>query len=215
MEISLKQRLIGAAVLIALAVIFLPMLLDGSGRREQITMRMEIPPEPQYTFEQPLPPLSPPELKVTADADSKMNEDKAEITPQANEPRQSQEIAQPVLSSPTHATRMASKPATDGTQDTAVQSDTKTKVQSELTSALVTRGWVVQVGSFRKQDNALVLRDKLRAAGYKVFTEKSGDSRKPVYRVKIGPESKRDRAVAIQAKLRSREKLKGIVLKQQ
>jgi cell division septation protein DedD len=60
-----------------------------------------------------------------------------------------------------------------------------------------------------------VLRDKLRAAGYKAFTEKGGDSRKPVFRVKVGPEPERNRAVAMQAKLKSREKLKGIVLKQQ
>lgn len=210
MEIPLKQRLIGAAVLIALAVIFLPMLLDGAGRREQVSMKMEIPPEPQYTFEQPLP--SQPEM--TTDAQAKLSEQQAGISPQINEQRQSEEPTKPVPS-PTHTTQSASKTDTEWRQAKAVQPEKETKTQPKSTPAQDTERWVVQVGSFRKQGNALVLRDKLRAAGYKAFAEKGGDSRKPVFRVKVGPEPERNRAVAMQAKLKSREKLKGIVLKQQ
>jgi len=51
METTLKQRLIGAAVIIALAVIFVPMILDGSGRQESVALNMEVPPEPTFTFE--------------------------------------------------------------------------------------------------------------------------------------------------------------------
>lgn len=214
MEIPLKQRLIGAAVLIALAVIFLPMLLDGAGRREQVSMKMEIPPEPQYTFEQPLPPPLPSQPEMTTDAQAKLSEQQAEISPQINEQRQSEEPTKPVLS-PTHTTQSASKTDTEWRQAKADQPQKETKTQPKSTPAQDTERWVVQVGSFRKQGNALVLRDKLRAAGYKAFTEKGGDSRKPVFRVKVGPEPERDRAVAMQAKLKSREKLKGIVLKQQ
>ena len=58
---SLKQRLVGAVVLIALAVIFLPMLLDGSGRSGHVSMEMEIPPEPAYDVPSRLPPLPEPE----------------------------------------------------------------------------------------------------------------------------------------------------------
>lgn len=47
MDIALKQRLVGASVLIALAVVVLPMLLGGRpDRAAQETRRIELPPQP-------------------------------------------------------------------------------------------------------------------------------------------------------------------------
>ncbi|HEX2237727.1 MAG TPA: hypothetical protein VHJ19_05075, partial [Gammaproteobacteria bacterium] len=53
METSLKQRLIGAAVIVALAVIFIPMLFDNAERKKPATLDMSVPPEPEYTFKKP------------------------------------------------------------------------------------------------------------------------------------------------------------------
>lgn len=56
MDLALKQRLVGAIVLIALAVIFLPMILDGSGTPEQLEVGIDIPEPaeaPESQFEQP------------------------------------------------------------------------------------------------------------------------------------------------------------------
>lgn len=56
MDLALKQRLVGATVLIALAVIFLPMLLDGSGTPERLDVEVEIPPRadaPQSRLKEP------------------------------------------------------------------------------------------------------------------------------------------------------------------
>jgi len=50
MDQQLKQRLVGLAVIFSLAVIFVPMLLDGPGP-EQTTLEVEIPPAPE------IPPL--------------------------------------------------------------------------------------------------------------------------------------------------------------
>jgi DedD protein len=52
-DISLKQRLIGAAVIVAIAVIFIPMLFDNAEHKEPVTLDMSVPPKPRYTFEQP------------------------------------------------------------------------------------------------------------------------------------------------------------------
>ena len=53
MDKALKQRLVGASVLIALAVIVLPMLLSGrpeGGKQE--TQKIELPPQPsELSFE--------------------------------------------------------------------------------------------------------------------------------------------------------------------
>ena len=55
MEVTLKQRLIGAVVLIALAVIFVPMILDGSGWKKSVVSNIKVQPEPKFTFESELP----------------------------------------------------------------------------------------------------------------------------------------------------------------
>ena len=48
----MQQRLIGAILLVALGVIFIPVLLDGSGFKSRNSRSIEMPPEPKY------PPLS-------------------------------------------------------------------------------------------------------------------------------------------------------------
>ncbi len=48
MDASLKQRLVGAAVLVALAVIFLPMLVKGPAPDSGVTgVSMKVPAEPK------------------------------------------------------------------------------------------------------------------------------------------------------------------------
>lgn len=46
MDQRFKQRLIGAVVLVALAVIFLPMLLSGPAERTRVDIELDIPQEP-------------------------------------------------------------------------------------------------------------------------------------------------------------------------
>ena len=53
MASMLKQRLIGAAVLIALGVIFIPMLLTGDGKFLSEDMESNVPPKPMYELEVP------------------------------------------------------------------------------------------------------------------------------------------------------------------
>lgn len=49
MDERLKQRLVGASVLVALAVIIVPMLLDGAGRKARDPATFEIPPQPELS----------------------------------------------------------------------------------------------------------------------------------------------------------------------
>ena len=50
MDSTLKYRIVGASVLLSLAVIFIPMILDGSGKESITQIDMEIPPEPVLVF---------------------------------------------------------------------------------------------------------------------------------------------------------------------
>ena len=48
MDKQLKQRLIGAIVLVSIGVIFIPALLDGSGYKSRHARSIEIPAEPKF-----------------------------------------------------------------------------------------------------------------------------------------------------------------------
>ena len=61
MDEKLKQRLVGAAVLVALAVIFLPMLLDGPPEPVERTVRLGLPERPEFQGEGQVIPLLPDE----------------------------------------------------------------------------------------------------------------------------------------------------------
>jgi DedD protein len=214
MDISLKQRLIGAIVLIALAVIFVPMLLDGSGHKEQIAMGLNIPPEPEFKFEEPLPSLP----DITADQGQTLSHQQA---PQLPKPilQNGREDKSTPSSDAVAFTAEASKATSSKRQPTLAirpppARDVESKPEPRSASIGDTQAWVVQVGSFKYKDNATALRDRLTAAGYAAFQEKGGETRAPIYRVKVGPEKKRERAEAIRNKLYAEFKLKAIVIKQ-
>ncbi|MCE3003726.1 MAG: hypothetical protein LW860_13665, partial [Xanthomonadaceae bacterium] len=59
MDPALKQRLVGATVLVVLAVIFVPMLVDTTPRSEGEAIDLTIPPQPGQTFETQVVPLGP------------------------------------------------------------------------------------------------------------------------------------------------------------
>jgi len=65
LEKSLQQRLIGAILLVALGVIFIPVLLDGSGFKSRNSRSIEMPAEPEFPSlsEIKLKPVVPTHLK--------------------------------------------------------------------------------------------------------------------------------------------------------
>ena len=56
MDMSLKHRLVGAAVVIAGLVIFVPMLVDGEKTNGVTSLDLQLPSTPKYGFDnEPLP----------------------------------------------------------------------------------------------------------------------------------------------------------------
>jgi cell division septation protein DedD len=74
------------------------------------------------------------------------------------------------------------------------------------------RGYAVQVVAFRGEDQALALRNKLRAAGFTAFSEKVQAESGTMYRVRIGPEADRDAADRLRDQLSTKMKLSGVVV---
>jgi cell division septation protein DedD len=71
---------------------------------------------------------------------------------------------------------------------------------------------VVQLVAFRSQDEALTLRDKLRAAGFTAFSERVQVDSGTLYRVRVGPEADRDAADRLRAEVSAKLGLSGIVV---
>jgi len=72
--------------------------------------------------------------------------------------------------------------------------------------------WVVQVGSFGEAKNADSLVKKLRAAGYTVFSQRVSSAGGSVYQVRVGPQIRREDAVALAARIKAEEKINGFVM---
>lgn len=79
MDERLKQRLIGAAVVISLGVIFLPMILDGGRHTEFEKIRIEIPQRPEVDYSSAIAPLTPPEISVTRIEESPTGPDEIDL----------------------------------------------------------------------------------------------------------------------------------------
>lgn len=204
---SLKQRLIGATVLIALAVIFVPMFLDGAGHREQ-SMQIDIPPEPEFEFEKRLPPLS----EIGSESFDSIDVQE----PVSSEPG-SPHLPPEVVKAPAAVESDASEKAPSIARSSPPppppppKAQAKPEAKTAPSPRTIHHGWVVQVGSFKLRSNAQALGDKLKAAGYRVIEERGGTRSIPVYRVKVGPVEKRDRASVLLAKLRKEQLLEGYV----
>lgn len=85
-----------------------------------------------------------------------------------------------------------------------------------LTQAKIDKGmtrWVIQVGSFGQQENALVLRDKLRKQGFSAFVEPFQSATKGrLFRLRVGPVLDQKRAQAMKIKLEKNNKIKSILV---
>ena len=233
MEQNLKQRLVGAIVLISLAVIFLPLIFDKQQQRID-TSQYRIPEKPAMTIKAP----------DTATLDQQV---KAAYQPIANIEQQKQ--AQDAASAAGSATAAAGAPAADTSSSadpaadtqqphdttTAADSnniassspsqaavkqylDTEKKTDSEIhnkpASATVplAESWILQVGAFSSQTNAEGLRNKLKADGYAAFVKPMKVSSSTLYKVYVGPEIRRYQLEKEKTELERKYKLKALIL---
>lgn len=185
-ENQLKQRIVGAIVLVALAVIFIPMLLSGDRDGDMSIVESNIPAKPEHVDRVKTLDIEPPAAPPPAEPIRRSPVD--EHTPPAPE----------------------TAPSTDTGEDVA-KTDSRSETQVDE-PGVDNKAWAVQVGSFRKQSNALGLREKLRDQGYSTFVEKVSTDNGPIYRVRVGPEVLRGKAEELQQELQAKLKLEGLVV---
>lgn len=195
MDSPLKQRLIGAAVLAALAIIFLPMLLKGPDVREPdaAAVPLSMPPAPGQEYETRELPLTEP--AQPGGPGGVLGLDRGPDGPDA----QAADAELPVLD----RGPSAAGDATAGESDTAGAVPVETPVvTAPVPAAAVAAGnYVVTIGTFGNLANATALADKLRAAKLPVAADRVALAAGPAMRLRVGPYG--DRAAAEAARLRA------------
>lgn len=191
----LKQRLIGAVVLVSLGVIFIPMLLKGPDSLDAPIFTSNIPEQPEQRKTEiiPLKPLPPRPANIPITAIP------VEVEIHSSQP---EAATSPSKTSPPKA-EIPSTRKTETRPDTAPIMD---KPKPTLS------GWAVQVGSFSSRKNALGLQKRLRTKGYAAFVEAYRAKDNVRYRVRIGPELTSDKAKKLAGKLKREMGIDGLVL---
>jgi DedD protein len=211
MDLSLKQRLLGAAVLIALAVIFVPMLMSGSAPRksaEMETSNLAIPPAPDREFQtRALPVDASAANPGGATQDRLATVDTATApaaTPATPEtPPASTPAPVPPAAGPESAAPASTKPAVEVAKATPPPAPARAPEAPTAPGTAASGRFYVHLGVYAATRNADELVASLRKAGFPAFGEASEFKGKPAERVRVGPFE--DRAAAEAARLRIRK----------
>lgn len=209
MDQPLKQRLIGAAVLAALAVIFLPMLLKGPDVHapDAAEVPLSMPATPGQDFETRELPLTVPEpmpvggvLGMDAPAPATPVEPPAGDNTVADD-------AVALIETPA-ATAAAAK-APDSAPAAAAQPTISPGSESPATGG---GAYVVNIGSFANRANAQSLVSKLRAAGLPVLAEPVKTATGDATRLRVGPYADRAAGEAARLSAQSAANVSGTVI---
>ncbi|CRI67743.1 Sporulation domain protein [Thiocapsa sp. KS1] len=199
MQEGAKKRLVGAVVIVSLAVIFVPMLFE----EEPPTA---LPPLPAVIPEEPVVDdrfrsesfLTPSESGVGGLEEEALVDPAALALPAGDEPEAGsvyeRSVDEPVADS-------AETPATAPTAAADLPVAPAPMARDDGMPSYVT-----QVASLGTSAGAQDLADKLRGEGYSAFVESAVVGGKTYYRVRVGPEVDRSRAEKTAAKLRQKYK---------
>jgi DedD protein len=222
-EPNIKYRVTGALVLIALAVIFLPLLLDGQ-KKNQI-LESNIPDKP-VTGEIILINIADSEKakKQLKDDSELVNDETSDKNQSAIE---SETIKEVIVNSKNEVKASANKQAKTvekslETKPSVIAPPIKklSKITSEDSKQTEranrpkykSSAFVIQIGSFSKKNSAQKIVDDLKAAGFKAYLKQGNSNGKSINRVLVGPELKRKKAESQLAAINKISGLKALVL---
>jgi DedD protein len=199
MDRRVKERLIGASILVALVVLVVPELLSG--------------PKPNAAPAPTLPAAAPEPIRnVTVDLTTSKAPANSEVEPASPEASSESTTASSGGSTasstvapsaaPTPASAANGAPAKQPPKTAAARAVSVESAAPSPTS--VGHGsWSVQLGSFASRTNADNLIRQVKGQGFSAFVLTGGSGTSVRYRVRVGPLADRESAERIAAKLKS------------
>ncbi len=193
MDTALKQRLLGAAVLIALAIIFVPMLFSGSApKQDSTTIDLQIPPAPDREFETRVLPVDATRAPTAA----------AEVPARSSEPVATVEAPAPNPAA-VPAVPAAAPASTPPAPVEAAPAPVATRPVAAVPAGESATGtYFVHLGVYASAKNTDDLVAALKRGGFAAFAEAAEFQGKPAQRVRIGPYGGRAEAEAARIRVR-------------
>lgn len=219
MDRRVKERLVGATILMVLAVLIVPELLSGPKRAPKVA------PPTQSTVSEPVRNVT---VDLTTNKQAPAEDDTASAAAPSSQAETDSVVTSDASASqapmpqaahepvtpPSIATLQAQQPAPQGSL--AVENSPsipKSAPPSSKNSAphAVSRDlgqadgshhrWAAQIGSFASRANAEKLEHQLKAQSFSAYIVSSGAGRSLLYRVRVGPMPDRAAAERVIAKL--------------
>ena len=213
MDQSLKERLVGAAVLVGLAVWLVPWVLDG--------------PVPDADFEAVQSPVSEGEAPLRTQTirldqgqvsaaridaaepiDAGRVSDSISTEEPDREPASASTLEMPLVPPPELAVADAAPADPSGiSAETSAATPADLPAEASGTASIIVPpeapapGWVVQLGSFGEEENARRLADRVATLGYAANLSTHTAGGRLMYRVRVGPEPNRESAADIASSL--------------
>lgn len=199
MRYTLKHRLIGAAVLAAVAVLLLPSFFKEK-KDYQVNTKSQIPARPNLVAEEFKPPQPVPNIEPAPAPETMfVPHDSApvEVAPE-----------QPIAAVP-----VASSASSVASSRKAALAQASSVPAMPLNQQGLPDAWVVQVGSFTTKEAANKLRDDLQADGQKAYVRTTTNGGSAISRVYIGPKLDKSQALALKEQMDKRLKVKSMVMR--
>lgn len=187
---GLKQRIVGALVLVALAVIFLPMLLSREDEARRVQVEAPAMPQAPAMPEIEVEPVAVPEPQLLPDEPVPGEAPAVPATPEAPAAAQP-----PVSAAPKPPAAQVAAPVPEA--------------PARLDANGLPVSWSVQLASLSSRESAEKLQKSLRSQGYNAYI-RSADS---MNRVFVGPLIERAEADRLRDQLSRQQKLKGFVVR--
>lgn len=198
----LKQRLVGALILVALGVVFWPIIFVEPGEQGGAE-ESRIPPRPLVETA----PVEAPDIaglrpsreieKVPEPADREL----LTLAPEAPPVAASSTVSAPSTNKSEPAAKPAPKPAPK-------PEPKKTRSEAPVKPALDDEGipitWILRVASVSSAEKADQLRKDLLEMGHKAYAKKIRSNGKTLYRVYVGPKAEKARLQKIQGDIDAR-----------
>lgn len=202
-ESKLKQRIVGALVLIALAVIFLPMLLKQEDPARKVVVEAPpmpaVPEQPQY----PVAEVAVPEPVIDDEWDGAVITEQPLTTGSAP--------VQPVAVEPAPAAPVVTQPVKPVVTQPVSKKPEQPVIAPGIDKNNLPVSWSVQLANLTNKANAEALRDTYRKKQYNAYVRSSDG----VHRVLIGPLVKEADAQSMCKSLKAREKQECFVVRYQ
>jgi DedD protein len=178
METRVKERLVGAVILVVVIVALVPEILSGPRRAPSAgdSAGAERPLR-TYTIE--------------------LEEQGSPVAPVEAEPPEPEPVA-PATDSAERSEMARAEAKVQAERNTTPPAATASAARETASDA----GWAVQLGSFSNAENAERLAAELRTRGYKAFVSRFESGGQARLRVRVGPEQDRARAEQLAERLR-------------